>query len=203
MSATPTDHAATHIPADAPNGLRIMRVAFCGASGTGKTTLMQYVADRYGLRINTIGSRTVAKGMGFASPYDVDQAGRRAEFQRALLMRKRGWEMTYNAFVTDRTVVDNLAYHSLHDISSVNEETLAEVAFGMRRYTHVIHCPVRAFCNLGADPARVHDMAYHAVYEALLEGLLRAYAPAGVEVFVLAQPDLPGRKLALDELLAG
>ena len=68
------------------------RVAICGASGTGKSVLAAYIAERYGLMVNPVGSRSVSQAMGFASPYDVDKAGKRAEFQRKLLAAKTGWE---------------------------------------------------------------------------------------------------------------
>lgn len=58
-----------------------MRVAFAGASGTGKSTLAAFVAAEYGLPINPVSSRSVAKEMGFVDPvtgdgrpYDVDRA---------------------------------------------------------------------------------------------------------------------------------
>lgn len=55
-----------------------MRVAICGASGTGKTTLAKAIAEEFGLPINPVGSRSVAKKMGFANPYDVDMASEEA-----------------------------------------------------------------------------------------------------------------------------
>lgn len=51
-----------------------MRIAFCGASGTGKTTLARYLSERFELPLNPIGSRSTAKALGFESPYDVDRA---------------------------------------------------------------------------------------------------------------------------------
>jgi len=51
-----------------------MRIAFIGASGTGKTTLAKWVAETYSLPLNPVGARSVARDMGFETPYDVDQA---------------------------------------------------------------------------------------------------------------------------------
>ena len=57
-----------------------MRIAFCGASGTGKSTLAKWIVENAaelkldGIELNPVGSRSVAKAMGFSSPYDVDKA---------------------------------------------------------------------------------------------------------------------------------
>src|SRR5271170_3399791 len=87
-----------------------LRVAICGASGTGKTTLATFISETYGIPMNPVGSRSVSKAMGFDSPYDVDKAGKRAEFQRRLVTEKCEWEAAHDTFVTDRTTFDNLAY---------------------------------------------------------------------------------------------
>lgn len=60
-----------------------LRVAFAGASGSGKTTLAKFVAEEYKLPLNPVGSRSTALAMGFASPYDVDQADLQS-YQEAL-----------------------------------------------------------------------------------------------------------------------
>jgi predicted ATPase len=151
-----------------------LRIAFAGASGTGKTTLAKYVSETRGLPICPIGSRSVAESMGLASPYDVDRLGKRAEFQRRLLADKVAWEASQESFVTDRTVADNLAYHALHDVRSVSSDDLAAMLSGMQRYTHVFFCPVFAHIDLAGDPARVGERAYHEVYDALLDGLFFA-----------------------------
>lgn len=152
-----------------------IRVAFTGASGTGKSTLAAYIAEKHNVPQNPVGSRSVSLSMGFASPYDVDAAGKRAEFQRRLLVEKCAWEANTESFVTDRTPLDNLLYTMLHDVSVVNEEMIAVVQRGLLRYTHVIYCPVEAFCHVGEDAARVKSMAYQEVYDAALVGLLDRY----------------------------
>lgn len=147
------------------------RIAFTGSSGTGKTTLATNLAAHLKIPLNPIGSRSVAESMGFASPYDVDKAGLRGEFQRNLILQKVGWEFRHDEFVTDRTLIDNLAYLSMHDVSSVTEDILFSCFSAMSRYTHIIHCPVDVFCNPGDDPQRVQEIAYHQVFDAMLVGL--------------------------------
>jgi predicted ATPase len=149
-----------------------LRVALAGASGTGKTTLARFVSEVYGLPMNPVGSREVAKAMGFESPYDVDRAGKRAGFQARLLSEKFTWERAHEGFVTDRTVCDNLTYLALHDVYAVGSETLQTVRQGLARYTHVFFCPMASFFQPGDDPARVKSRAYHEVFESCLSGLI-------------------------------
>lgn len=174
-----------------------LRIGFAGASGTGKSALSLALAERYGIPINPVGSRSVSQAMGFASPYDVDKAGRRAEFQRRLLQEKMAWEREHDAFVSDRATLDNLAYTALHDVAAVDEECLRLTLAGLDRYTHVFFCPIAAFQHVGDDPARVKEAAYHSVYEALLLGLLIKYqnvAIAGRRPFYsLDESDLKAR----------
>lgn len=155
--------------------MRPVRLAFSGASGTGKSTLAIYVAELLGLPINPIGSRSVAQAMGFENPYDVDRAGKRTEFQQRLLDEKLAWERDHEAFVTDRTTLDNLAYTTLHNVHSIDAATLTQATQGAARYTHVAYCPVRVFFETKNDPARVSEITYHHLYDTLLEGLIRRY----------------------------
>src|SRR5271165_1540913 len=97
-----------------------IRIGLAGASGTGKSFLANWLSDTYNLPFNPVGSRSVALAMGFASPYDVDKAGKRAEFQLRLVTEKLAWEAAHDSFVSDRTTMDNLAYSMLHDIYAVD-----------------------------------------------------------------------------------
>lgn len=153
-----------------------MRIAICGASGTGKSTLMVRIAEKLNLPICPVGSRTVAKEMGFASPYDVDAAGMRTVFQQRLFEMKRDWEASQKYFVTDRTHFDNLSYSLMHGPQSLTTNQFDERIEANDRYTHTFYCPRDRFQKLGSDPDRVDNEAYHVTYDLILRGLLERYA---------------------------
>jgi hypothetical protein len=117
--------------------------------------------------------------MGFDSPYDVDAAGKRDEFQRELLTQKIDWECSHlsKGFVTDRTHLDNLTYTALHSSKHAQDEDfLEDIRTGMQLYSHIVFCPMLAVFNVGSDPARVSDREYHERYEAYLNRILLRYA---------------------------
>lgn len=181
--------------------MRAHRLAFCGASGTGKTTLAFWVRDTYGLQLNPVGSRTVALAMGFDTPYATDAAGMRSEFQKRLLREKREWEAERDEFVTDRTTFDNLAYSMLHGCDSVDDAQFQEACAGMSRYDFVVYCPARTFISVGDDPDRVKDLTYHRLYDAALWGLLQNFRPPATRLLVMPSDQLDQRKGFLQQLL--
>lgn len=179
-----------------------LRVAFIGASGTGKSTLAVHLSESHGLPLNPVGSRSVAKAMGFESPYDVDKVGRRAEFQRRLLTEKVEWEGARDSFVSDRTVVDNLVYTVLHDVRAVDEQMLDLVLAAMKRYTHIVYCPVKTFCNVAGDPSRVKDASYHLVYDVVATAFVkRFFYPHSIFINMDFSSDLTERIVGLDRLI--
>jgi hypothetical protein len=153
-----------------------IRLAFCGASGTGKTTLAEYASRLWSLPINPVGSRSVAKEMGFDNPYDVDKTPQlRGEFQTRLVQAKMDWEKEHEDFVTDRTTFDNLAYTMMHNFKAVTKDLLDSAIEGGQRYTHVFLCPMDSFFNVGTDPIRIKDRFYHETFELIAHGLTRKY----------------------------
>lgn len=149
------------------------RIAFAGASGTGKTTLMNAINETLKLPVNPVGSRSVAKDMGFSSPYDVDKAGKRAEFQTRLLREKHVWEAQHwkEGFITDRTPFDNIAYTALHDVDSLTLNHLLAARDNLAKYTHVFYLPA-IWSEIGDDPARKEGQMYHHIFGTLLKGFL-------------------------------
>lgn len=176
-----------------------LRIAFSGSSGTGKTTLATFIAETFNLPMNPIGSRSVAKAMGFESPYDVDKAGKRAEFQQRIAIEKIAWEAAHEEFVSDRTTLDNLAYTILHDVRTIDQSFLSNIVRGMERYTHVLYCPVEVFCQPGGDTARVQDLIYHRVYDDVLNGLFDRYSPPKQAHHPVTEVGLERRKAKLKD----
>lgn len=178
-----------------------IRVAFAGASGTGKTTLARHLELAKDLPFNPVGSRSVAKAMGFGNPYDVDKAGKRAEFQRRLVTEKRAWEDDHEDFVSDRTTLDNLAYTMFHDVYAIDRELLGAVVEGMKRYTHIFFCPVSAFIDRGGDEHRVDNDAYHELYDVTIKALLDRYQSRETQLIILGTDDLELRKRQVESTL--
>lgn len=150
-----------------------LRIGISGASGTGKSTLARFISDTYGLPMNPIGSRSTANEMGFESPYDVDRAGRREEFQRRLQASKIAWETSHESFVTDRTTLDELVYTTFHDVKTACSASYYDAAIAhMHRYDIVFYCPVDSFINLDGDPKRLDDIRYQRNFDRCLKGHL-------------------------------
>lgn len=172
----------------------MVRVAFAGASGTGKSTLATAVAEAFRLPLVPIGARSVAREMGFASPYDVDAGGRRGELQERLFAAKRAWEATAEAFVTDRTHLDNLAYTALHHAESLTAEVVDARLLASLRYDLIFFCSVEQFHDCAGDPARKPELGYHLAYELVLSSLLRSLANRGAFVFHVQSAELEARR---------
>jgi len=176
-----------------------MRIAFSGASGTGKTTLATWVSETYGIPVNPIGSRSVSQAMGFKTPYGVDAAGKRAEFQRRLVTEKVAWEASHDSFVTDRTTFDNIAYTALHDVHSIDGALMEAAIEGAHRYERIFLCPVHLFCDPGTDPARVKSRTYHELFEALAFGLVKQHV--WLWTHMLECSKLNARQIELENIL--
>lgn len=171
-----------------------IRVAAIGASGTGKSTIARWIAESYGLTMNPVGSRSVAREMGFASPYDVDAAGRRIEFQRRLQAEKIRWELDHEDFVTDRTTLDELAYTWPHATELARSPEYYDAAVGhVGRYGLIIYCPIEAFCSLAGDPDRRDDLRYQELFDAQVSGMVDKFTE-GVNVLTLCDSSLELRK---------
>ena len=166
-----------------------MRIAFMGSSGTGKTALANFISAKYGWPLNPVGARSVAEKMGFSSPYDVNAADKRGEFQRQVLADKREWEAQHEDFVTDRTPLDNLVYCSMHGAAATVDFD-AHIA-ALKRYDLVFHCPMRSFFNVGTDPVRVSETTYHRIFEIFLYGIADHW---GLAHYVVEKTGLENRK---------
>lgn len=151
-----------------------VKIAFTGASGTGKTTAAKIISKELNLEINPVGSRTVSAAMGFKSPYDVDAFGKRAEFQKKLLEDKMSWETERDSFLTDRTHLDNLVYSVMHNcVQTVNVDFINSAIAYSKLYTHIVFFPLDSFINVAEDSCRLNNIEYQKTYEFLLKMFIK------------------------------
>lgn len=147
-----------------------LKIAFAGASGTGKTTVTNILSKELNLEINPVGSRTVSAAMGFKSPYDVDAFGKRTEFQNRLMEDKASWEASRDKFITDRTHLDNLVYSIMHNcVQTVTLDFINKASNYTKNYTHVVFFPLDSFINVAEDKCRLNNIEYQKTYEYLLK----------------------------------
>lgn len=123
-----------------------LRVAFAGASGTGKTTLAKKVQElSHLILLGTLRNRT---------------------------RQHAAWEAKHEEFVTDASSLDYLAAAILWHGGNVPSEIWDTAATATSRYTHVIYCPASSFVSMQHNPTE--PLASRLAFDALIRGLLAA-----------------------------
>jgi adenylate kinase family enzyme len=141
------------------------KIGICGSHGTGKTTLAGMIAAEKKLNLLTGLMRSFWTEFGVSDfeklPKDV-----RTTFQKESLMRQITAEDRLENFVTDRTVLDQLAYTKMSSNMSDSsiDFLLYEQLCGERlnQYTHIFYLPVEFEVEpefLRADISTRHDLA--------------------------------------------
>jgi predicted ATPase len=91
-----------------------MKIYFCGAHATGKSTLVRYVSQKYQLPIISETARMVLSEQELqidSLRYDLDTVD---NYQQQVFDRQLIEEQKKDSFVSDRSVIDVLAYSAQH-----------------------------------------------------------------------------------------
>ena len=106
-----------------------MLIGFCGAGATGKTTTAKLVAEMSGLPYVPGVARTVFARRGIKS--EADQHGftlqQQWELQMEMFEERVKMEETLKEGVTDRTLLDHVAYNLLRAAGAIDRDTLYDM----------------------------------------------------------------------------
>jgi deoxyadenosine/deoxycytidine kinase len=155
----------------------MLKIGFCGAHGTGKTTLARITAEKFNLRMLERTMRDMWEKFGISDfeklPGDVRKT---FQYYAVLTQIEREEQADIGGFVTDRTVLDNLGYTVLSAEVTETEKKIYEalVKERLKNYTHLIYVPVEFKAEyefLRADPGSQKSL------EEILEGYLQQFFP--------------------------
>lgn len=95
----------------------------------------------------------------------------RGLFQHTLQAEKIAWEERHIEFVTDRSILDDLAYCILHDHKAVDKVYMERALRHLELYDVIFFTPLESFYSHGGDACRVNELMYHELFEVILRGL--------------------------------
>lgn len=157
----------------------MMKIAFSGASGTGKTSVARELlqtpfAEAQGLLLVGVDSRALLTTLGLGLANKISSTQYRV-FQTMYISRKIVAESIDDSFVTERSFADCLAYWRIHCAQSATteENELIERICRDRISQYDVHFlfPV-GYLKLEEDGFRHTQIDYHAKYQAVLQGIL-------------------------------
>lgn len=170
-----------------------MRVAFTGASGAGKTTLVKFVSNTYRLPwlngssgdLKTVSDtrqltrKGLVQGRGHRDVIQSGHANPQAswENQTAILVRRAELLYQENEFVTDRSPIDNVVYmlmqSSMYRSEQDVEKFIFEAGKHLPRITHLIQ--VRTFGQTEDNGSRVPNIFFQEMVEAVFDHVINSF----------------------------
>jgi len=188
--------------------MKKIRIGFTGSGGSGKTTMLKVVSEK--LKIPTIpeGIRSYLKANGISHLRELGDEGT-IKLQEEVLSRKIKAESKFDAFITDRTTLDNAAY-ALRWLSRCQEcqEWLNDyinkcLTYARNYYDIIFFFPCGMF-ELEDDGIRSGKFWYQYEIDLLLKGLMfntfyqQSHYPA---IYVLETISIQERLEEIEEII--
>ena len=186
------------------NEPRMLRLGIVGAAGTGKTSLAEALAVKFGVPL--LKSREITEdilkrdGYSFASGIQIERFLANSGRQNEILRRTIEQQNSVKGFVTDRTVVDLAAYVvcEMHDRDVVAVSRLLDTCRkNVAVYTHLFMCPWRDV-PVQDNKRRTLNPWYQFLVHVVEMGMLREW---GCEYVVLRSDGTDKRVAEIETVL--
>ncbi len=183
-----------------------MRIAFTGASSTGKSTLARLLTSDAKFRtilpeFISVDARALLASKGFGSMDNMNREQLR-DFQCTYLNQKIVIEAGRDAYLTDRSFVDVAAYWLERDAEGLSEcevkEFVESCRYGARRYDLHFFFPTGLF-PFTSDGYRSEEADFHKRIDAKITALIHEWEIDAVRLDMI---DLETRRNAVVSTLA-
>jgi len=155
-----------------------MKIGILGAQGTGKTTLAEALAKKFGYPLILEIAREVMAEIGIDSPRELKGNPEKGkDFQMKCLGRQIEEEKKHENFISDRTTIDNAAYwmkwHAHENPSPVNIGYYTLAWKNAKKYDLLVYVPPEF--PLVDDGCRSINKAYQREMDFLIKLLLGSW----------------------------
>lgn len=183
-----------------------VRIGFTGAGGTGKSTLAQYISEKWGLPFHPSVSRQVFKEMGIECEADQNGASPALlyKLQMKIFQRKCEQDKNVRHGVLDRTLLDHFVYSCFRcfEILTAEEVNALEqlVIENLTQYNAIFYCPFGQFTP-PPDGMRDTRPAYHNIIDLAVRGFLQKH-PINTLIYTVDFALLNSRKAFIDSAVS-
>src|SRR3989338_9438368 len=120
----------------------IKRIVVIGSAGVGKTSLLENVKSKLGLRVIPEQARVVCKRLGYKNIYEIKDPD---SFRFLTLKEQIKLEEKYNQFISDRSTIDCWVHWvrwSWGKTKTYESEKYFNLAYEQAlKYSHIIYIP--------------------------------------------------------------
>jgi hypothetical protein len=169
-----------------------LRIAICGAPGTGKTDLAKKISEKLTLPLIHQGSKEV-KHLSFLN-YPLNRKMnevQRLQYQIELINYRFEQEKNYADYVTDGCSIDFLVWYRFCSFLAPLDQKLSTEALlwqSVQNYTHIFYLPLYEAPDILVDDPEASDAFNIETADFLTKGTVAKALHRGLKVWIIQTP---------------